>query len=327
MVILKNKILDLIKSSTNNEKDFIALNSIFILYEQLQYATNINQMAEDIYSWLNKEFSIDNVVFALFDINTNAREEIFVKGEDFYLDDEYSCFFIINTHTNLNATVSFNATSNVHFQVIQSKYNTIEAAFFQISPIIQNGIMKKNFIESSSLDSVTKVYNRSYLIKNLTKHLTLTKNKEPEIYFLMIGVDRFKAVIDEFDYDAGDKVLIELAKVIHSNINEFDMVARLNADEFLVTIVSNSSEYEALETAQKIIKDFASKKILVDEEKQQTLLKTTCIGFVKFDINEDGNITDSIKNADIALYEAKNKGRSQLFKYSDLKEEDTIDLF
>ena len=324
---MKNKILDLIKSSTNNEKDFIALNSIFILYEQLQYATNINQMAEDIYSWLNKEFSIDNVVFALFDINTNAREEIFVKGEDFYLDDEYSCFFIINTHTNLNATVSFNATSNVHFQVIQSKYNTIEAAFFQISPIIQNGIMKKNFIESSSLDSVTKVYNRSYLIKNLTKHLTLTKNKEPEIYFLMIGVDRFKAVIDEFDYDAGDKVLIELAKVIHSNINEFDMVARLNADEFLVTIVSNSSEYEALETAQKIIKDFASKKILVDEEKEQTLLKTTCIGFVKFDINEDGNITDSIKNADIALYEAKNKGRSQLFKYSDLKEEDTIDLF
>ena len=324
---MKNKILDLIKSSANNEKDFIALNNIFTLHEQLQYATNINQMADDIYAWLNKEFSIDNVVFALFDINTNSREEILVKGEDFYLDDEYSCFFIINTHTNLNATVSFNATSNVHFQVIQSKYNTIEAAFFQISPIIQNGIMKKNFIESSSLDSVTKVYNRSYLIKNLTKHLSLTKNKETEIYFLMIGVDRFKAVIDEFDYDAGDKVLIELAKVIHSNINEFDMVARLNADEFLVTIVSNSSEFEAVETAQKIIKDFASKKILVDEERQQTLLKTTCIGFEKLDVSKDEDITDAIKNADIALYEAKNKGRSQLFKYSDLTEEDTIDFF
>tara|TARA_B100001063_G_C16759818_1_gene555321 strand:- start:111 stop:1085 length:975 start_codon:yes stop_codon:yes gene_type:complete len=324
---LKNKILDLIKSSANNEKDFIALNSIFTLHEQLQYASNINQMAEDIYTWLNKEFSIDNVVFTLFDINTNSREEILVKGEDFYLDDEYSCFFIINTHTNLNATVSFNATSNVHFQIIQSKYNTIEAAFFQISPIIQNGIIKKNFIESSSLDSVTKVYNRSYLIKNLTKHLSLSKNKETEIYFLMIGVDRFKAVIDEFDYDVGDKVLIELAKVIHSNINEFDMVARLNADEFLVTIVSNSSEFEALETAQKIIKDFSCKKILVDEEKQQTLLKTTCIGFEKLDVTVEGSITDSIKNADIALYEAKNKGRSQLFKYSDLKDEDTIDFF
>ena len=324
---MKNKILDLIKSSTDNEKDFTALNSIFTLYEQLQYASNINQVADDIYSWLNKEFNIDNVVFSLFDINTNSREEILVEGEDFFLDDDHSSFFIINTHTNLNATVSFSATSNVHFQVIQSKYNTIEAAFFQISPIIQNGIMKKNFIESSSLDSVTKVYNRNYLIENLTKHLTLTKNKETEIYFLMIGIDHFKAVIDEFDYDIGDKVLIELAKVIHSNINEFDMVARLNADEFLVTIISNSSEFEAIETAEKIIKDFACKSILVNEENQQSLQKTTCIGFEKLDVNKDGNITDSIKNADIALYEAKNKGRSQLFKYSDLTTEDTIDLF
>ncbi len=324
---MKNKILDLIKSSTNNKNDFIALSSIFTLHEQLQYASNINQMADDIYTWLNKEFSIDNVVFALFDINTNSREEILIKGEDFYLDDDYSCFFIINTHTNLNATVSFNATSNVHFQVIQSKYNTIEAAFFQISPIIQNGIMKKNFIESSSLDSVTKVYNRNYLIENLMKHLNLTKHNNSEIYFLMVGVDRFKAVIDEFDYDAGDKVLIELAKIIHTNINEFDMVARLNADEFLVTILSNSSEYEAMQTAKRIIEGFANKKIVINESTHQTLLKTTSIGFETFDNNDDRTITDSIKNADIALYEAKNKGRSQLFKFSDLKEEDTIDLF
>ena len=210
---------------------------------------------------------------------------------------------------------------------MQSKYTTIEAAFFQISPIIQNGILKKNFIESSSLDSVTKVYNRNYLIENLKKHLNLSKNKSNEIYFLMVGVDRFKAVIDEFDYDTGDKVLIELAKVIHSNINEFDMVARLNADEFLVTILSNSSEYEALETAQRIIKEFSLKKILVNEETGQTLLKTTCIGFDTLDVNKNEDITEAIKNTDIALYEAKNNGRSQLFKFSDLTEEDTLELF
>lgn len=325
---MKNKILELIKSSGNDKKDFDALTSIFNLYEQLQYATNIHQIAEDLYAWLNKEFNIDNVVFALFDINTNSKEEILVKGDDFYLDDDFSSFFIINTHTNLNATISFSTTSNVHYQVIQSKYSIIEAAFFLISPIIQNGITKKNFIESSSLDSVTKVYNRNYLIKNLTKHLNLSKNKESEIYFLMIGVDHFKAVIDEFDYDTGDKILIELAKVIHSNINEFDMVARLNADEFLVTILSNSSEFEATQTAKRIINEFSKKKILVNEQTCQTLLKTACIGFETLDVDEtSGSITDSIKNADIALYEAKNAGRSQLFKFRDLKDEDTIDLF
>ena len=324
---MKHKILELIKKAANSEDDYKSLESIFSLYEQLQFSTNIKQMGEDIYSWLHKEFNIDNLTFALFDINTNSREEIYEKGEEFFLDDDKSYFFIINTHTNINATVSFCATSNVHYQVLQAKYETIEAAFFQISPIIQSGILKKNFIESSSLDSVTKVYNRNYLIDNLTKHLTISNNKQNEIYFLMIGIDHFKAVIDEFDYDVSDKLLIELAKVIHSNINEFDMVARLNADEFLVSIISNSSEFNATDVAEKIIKDFANIKILVNEDTKQTLKKTVCIGFEIFKANSDDTITDAIKNADIALYEAKNKGRSILFKHDELKDEDTIELF
>jgi diguanylate cyclase (GGDEF)-like protein len=324
---MKNKILELIKSSATNENDYKSLVSIFNLHEQLQYATNIKQMAEDIFTWLNKEFNIDNLTFSLFDVKKNYKEKILVKGEEFYLDDDLSYFFIINTHTSLNATVSFSATSKVHFKILETKYDTIEAAFFQVSPIIQSGILKKNFIESSSLDSVTNVYNRNYLIENLTTHLRLSNNTQSEIYFLMIGIDHFKAVIDEFDYDIADKVLIELAKVIHSNINEFDMVGRLNGDEFLVSILNNASEYQAEELAKKIISDFAEVSILVNEEKKQTLKKTICIGFEVYRLNSDITITECIKNADIALYEAKNKGRSQLFKFGDLSAEDTIDLF
>ena len=324
---MKNKILELIKSSATNEDDYRSLVSIFNLHEQLQYATNIKQMAEDISSWLNKEFNIDNLTFSLFDVNKNYSEKILTKGEEFYLDDDLSYFFIINTHTSLNATVSFCATSKVHFKVLEAKYNTIEAAFFQVSPMIQGGILKKNFIESSSLDSVTNVYNRNYLIENLTTHLRLSNNTQNEIYFLMIGIDHFKAVIDEFDYDIADKVLIELAKIIHSNINEFDMVGRLNGDEFLVSILNSSGEYQVEELAKKIISDFAEINILVNEEKNQTLKKTICIGFEVYRLNSQTTITDCIKNADIALYEAKNRGRSQLFKFGDLSAEDTIDLF
>ena len=324
---MENKILNLIKSSATNEDDYKSLVSIFNLHDQLQYATNIKQAAEDIYTWLNTEYKVDNLSFSLFDTSKNEKEEIFSKGEEFFLDDELSYFFIINTHTNLNAIVSFSATSKVHFKILEEKYNTIEAAFTQVSAVIQSCILKKNFIDSSSLDSVTNVYNRNYLIDNLTTHLRLSNNKKSEIYFLMIGIDHFKAVIDEFDYDIADKVLIELAKVIHSNINEFDMVGRLNGDEFLVSLVNNSSEYQAEELAKKIISDFAKISILVNEEKNQTLKKTICIGFEVYKVNSEITITECIKNADISLYEAKNKGRSQLFKFSDLSAEDTIDLF
>lgn len=323
---MKYNMMELIKDSATNKHSFEALESIYNLQEQLQYATNIKQVAEDIFAWLNKEFKITNMIFNLFDINKNTKIQILSKGEEFFLDDELSHFFIINTHISLNATISFSASSKLHFKMIEDQYNTIQAAFFQISFIVQSAILKKNFIDSASLDSVTNVYNRAYLIKNLENHLRISK-KEEEVYFLMVGIDRFKAVIDEFDYDVADKVLIELAKVIHSNIDSFDLVGRLGNDEFLVTILNKSSEDEAEALAYKIIYDFVNTDIVVDELTKQILRKTVCIGMDTFKKNDEKSINEAIKNSDIALYEAKNKGRSQFLKFSTINETDNVELF
>ncbi|BAK70932.1 GGDEF domain-containing protein [Aliarcobacter butzleri] len=321
-----SSILELIKQSATDENAFKSLESIFNFYEQLQYATNIKQVAEDIFVWLNKDFDVNNLIFSLFDINKSIKEDIFIKGKEFYLDDDLSHFFIVNTHTNLNATVSFCATSQEHSKFLEEKYQTIEAAFSQVSPIIQNSILKKNFIDSLSLDSVTNVYTRDYLIKMLSERIRLLESEQNEMYLLMIGIDRFKAIIDEFNYEIGDKVLIELARVIHSNISEFDMVGRLNADMFLVSL-NDCNEIQACNIAKKIISDFSEIDILVDKRSGQTLKKTICVGLERYLPNYKISLDDSIKNADTALYEARNKGRGQFFKFSDLKSEDNIELF
>ncbi|MGB5918143.1 GGDEF domain-containing protein [Arcobacter sp.] len=322
--MLKNSILNLIKSSCNHEKDFTSLEKIYELYEQLQYSSNLKQMAEDIYQWLNRNYNVDNVTFSLFDMKNNRKENIYVRGEEFYLDDDKSFFYIINTHTSQNAIVSFSSTSKTHFTVLEAEYNAIESAFFQISPIIQNGILKKNYVQSNSIDSVTNVYNRQYLTEHVNKLINLSHTDTNDIFFLMIGIDRFKAVIDEFDYDIGDKVLIELAKVIHTNISEFDLVARLSGDEFLVSILSSDSESEIKIICEKIIEDFANAEIQINEE--ATLKKTICIGYDKFN-TKHSSLDQIIKNTDTALYEAKNKGRSSFLAFNDIKEEDNIDLF
>lgn len=324
---MKNSILELIKKSANDANAYKSLEKIYRLYDQLQYSSNIKQMSEDVYLWLHTNFNINNVTIALFDIERNNRENIFIEGEEFYLDDSLSFFFIINTHTNLNAIVSFSASSKEHFEEINKEYDIIEAALFQISPILQNGIIKKNFIESLSIDSVTKVYNRHYLIENLNKQMALSKKDYESVYFLMVGIDHFKAVIDEFDHDIADQVLIELAKVIHTNISEFDMVARLSGDEFLISMLSSNSEEEIKKIAQNIINDFSKIEVQVSKD-GQTLKKTVCIGIdIFYTHDKNDSIDKTIKNADIALYEAKNRGRSQLFNYKELKVEDTIELF
>lgn len=324
---MRNSIIELIKQSASDKVAFETLDSIFKLYEQLQYSSNLNQLASDIFLWLEEEFAIKNMVFSLFDINKNNKTDILAKGDKFYLDDDLSQFFIINTHTNLNATISFCASSEEHSLFLENKYNSIEATFFIISTIVQNAILKKNFIDSASLDSVTNVFSSHYFIENLSSYLKLSNNKQNEIFLLMIGIDRFKAVVDEFNYEIADKVLIELARIIHSNINEFDIVGRLETDTFLVSILSNDDENQACEVAKKIISDFSKARVIVNEETRQTLQKTVSIGFEKFVLNSNMSLDDAIKNADIALVEAKNKGRGEFLKFSKINSSDNFKLF
>ena len=324
---MRNSIIELIKQSASDKVAFETLDSIFKLYEQLQYSSNLNQLASDIFLWLEEEFAIKNMVFSLFDINKNNKTDILAKGDKFYLDDDLSQFFIINTHTNLIATISFCASSEEHSLFLENKYNSIEATFFIISTIVQNAILKKNFIDSASLDSVTNVFSSHYFIENLSSYLKLSNNKQNEIFLLMIGIDRFKAVVDEFNYEIADKVLIELARVIHSNINEFDIVGRLETDTFLVSILSNDDENQACEVAKKIISDFSKARVIVNEETRQTLQKTVSIGFEKFVLNSNMSLDDAIKNADIALVEAKNKGRGEFLKFSKINSSDNFKLF
>jgi len=322
---MKSEMLNLINRAINDKDKLQSLENIYTLYDQLQYSENIQEMAFSLCDWLYEKYKVQNIKFSLFDLETNLSTDIVKKGEEFFLDGPFSFYFIINTHADMNAIVAFASTNKEDFESVHEDYSFIEAAFFQISPLLQNGIMKKNHVEASSIDSVTNVHNRKYLIQHINKIITLSKNEEKDIAFLMIGIDRFKAVIEEFDFDIGDQVLIELAKVIHSNIRDFDIVARLTGDEFLVALVNPSSLKSVEKTVQKIIEDFATVEVVVDQDTQQVLRKTISIGISLYPQDSD-DITQVLKNADIFLTEAKNKGRSQYAFYKK-EEESSIDLF
>ena len=322
---MKKEMINLIHQVIDDNTKLESLEKIYELYDQLQYSENVLEMAESLYRWLQEKYRVNNINFSLFDLDTNESKNLLKDGDEFFLDDEFAFYFIINTHTQINAVVSFAASDKEHYKFIQADYNYIEAAFFQISPILQNGIIRKHHIEASSVDSVTNVYNRKYLINHLGKVMAISDKNDNTIAFLMVGVDRFKAVIEEFDYDTGDMVLIELAKVIHSQIQDFDIVARLTGDEFLVALINNPSEADAVSISQKIIEEFAKVEIVVNNETGQTLRKTVCVGISLYP-NDSTDINQVLKNSDNFLEEARNKGRSSYAVYSK-ENESTIDLF
>jgi len=317
--------ISLIKTALKDKNNFTKIEDIYNLYDQLQYSESLTEMVDLLVEWLQEKYKIVNINFSLFDMENNINTIILKKGKEFYLDGHFSFYFIINTHTEINAVISFAVDDKKQYDFISKEKDFIDATFFQISPILQNGIITKHHIESASIDSVTNVYNRQYLIEHIHKIITLSNKKEENISFLMIGIDRFKAVIEEFDYDVGDKVLVELAKVIHKTIKKFDIVARLTGDEFLVALVNLKSNEESSIMAQKLIDEFAKVEIVVDEVTHQVLKKTICVGISSFPADSE-DINQVLKNADNFLNEAKNKGRGQIAIYSK-EQESTIDLF
>jgi diguanylate cyclase (GGDEF)-like protein len=120
-------------------------------------------------------------------------------------------------------------------------------------------------------------------------------------------VDHFKKINDQYGHNAGDVVLIELAKIFSKNIRDQDCVARWGGEEFLFilpqTLAKNAHVFAAkiLDKLQGHLVAYQGKEIGV----------TVSMGIAQFSDNQ--SIDEIINNADKYLYQAKNSGRNQIF--------------
>ena len=136
-------------------------------------------------------------------------------------------------------------------------------------------------------------------------------------------MDHFKAVNDEYGHDIGDKVLKELARILNETVRESDLIIRYGGEEFIVLLVGVNSEEDALNVAKKIAKKVRENEI--DVYAGNKLKKTVSIGLSMFP-QDSNSLEGVIKNADIALYEAKNSGRDKVVKFHE-SQITSVDLF
>lgn len=154
-------------------------------------------------------------------------------------------------------------------------------------------------------DQLTEVYNRNKL-KELVDSETneLTKISGKNISFLLIDIDFFKKVNDQFGHEAGDKVLMWLAKILKGAVRETDYVIRWGGEEFLI-IMSGCLVENAARIAEKI------------RQKVETSDNGVCKSTISIGVSEykGGEYNAAVKNADDALYEAKKSGRNKVVVY------------
>ena len=123
----------------------------------------------------------------------------------------------------------------------------------------------------------------------------------------MLDLDKFKDINDTFGYDIGDEVLRTTARTIEKILRRSDTVARISGDAFMVMLPETKSREDSISVAEKILESFQEPLSCGT----YTIHITPSIGITIFP--EDGNdMKTLLKNTDIAMYRAKDRGRNQI---------------
>lgn len=160
-------------------------------------------------------------------------------------------------------------------------------------------------IEMAQTDILCKTYNRQYSLQLLEKLFKDSKENNTNLSVLMMDIDDFKTINDQYGHLAGDKVLSQIGHLVKSEIRNNDLIGRYGGDEFIIGLV-NSSPQTAEAIANRISKAIASYKIPLTKDNSLTF--TVSIGGTT--LKDETTLDQFINNADKKLYEAKRNGKN-----------------
>ncbi|GAB3020029.1 hypothetical protein GCM10027098_14070 [Bowmanella dokdonensis] len=161
-------------------------------------------------------------------------------------------------------------------------------------------------------DSLTDLPNRAYFSHLLTENMQRVHRYERHLALLFLDLDRFKTINDSLGHDAGDELLREVALRLRASVRESDIVARLGGDEFVVLLPEISEAEQVVPVAEKILTAVAKPFELVGQEFRVTV----SVGITLYP--GDGRDEQTLmKNADVAMYHAKELGKNNFQFYSE----------
>ncbi len=163
----------------------------------------------------------------------------------------------------------------------------------------------------STKDHLTKIANRRYFEMKMEKILRQATNER--IGVILIDVDKFKFINDEYGHDAGDLALKHISKILHESSQGIGLPARLGGDEFVVYI-KNPTQQALFEYAEKLRQTVQNSPIIWHKD---TIKLSLSIGGADYDIDGVITLDQLLKYADEAMFIAKENGRNHVAIYGD----------
>ncbi|MBI5864352.1 MAG: diguanylate cyclase [Planctomycetes bacterium] len=172
---------------------------------------------------------------------------------------------------------------------------------------LQLAQLNKTLQEAADTDHLTGLCSRRYGIARLDEQISLADRYCGPLSIAIIDIDHFKNINDTLGHDAGDAVLVAMARLFRENVRATDIVCRIGGEEFLII-------FPAQTTGEASISLERCRQAIADERfpfGEHNLAVTVSIGIAGHRRREDG-CSRLLRDADKALYDAKNSGRNRI---------------
>ena len=161
-------------------------------------------------------------------------------------------------------------------------------------------------------DILTGLPNRLLVSDRLKQSLAQAERAEQSLAVCYLDLDGFKPVNDSFGHEAGDKLLIEIARRLQTSVRANDTVGRLGGDEFVLLLTNLENTHEVYEVLQRVMEAIAQ-PVVIDETHEVNV--TASIGIALFP--QDSKDPDTLlRHADQAMYVAKESGKNRYFLFN-----------
>lgn len=204
----------------------------------------------------------------------------------------------VTVHSNVNFTLIWQVglIALVLLAVLYYRYRIVQRHNKRLKHI------NAELSHMSHNDQLTGIANRYRLHQRLNQEMKSNRVTHHSFSIMLIDVDNFKMINDEYGHAVGDQVIQEVANLLTAMIRDQDLVGRWGGEEFLI-ICPQTSQQGALQLAEQIRQQVQQHDFVIEGQ------MTVSIGVSEYIFDED--VSTCLKRADDALYLAKNRGRNQ----------------
>jgi diguanylate cyclase (GGDEF)-like protein len=191
---------------------------------------------------------------------------------------------------------------------------SIDARLDVAASVVRSAIeFSHRFASLTSIDSLTGVYNRQFLDRQLPVEIERAMRSGVMLSMLVIDVDDFKRINDELGHKKGDEALVAITEIIRRNLRKVDMPFRYGGEE-IVILLPGTPEFEALHTAERLRRVISQYRGFKDAFGKVRDLSVSVGVSVYPDTARTGE--QLFSQADEAMYRAKQRGKNQVVLYS-----------